>query len=112
MLCCCARPPTTLEQSRRQQHDRYHNYGRINGLNNGYRCICLHYQPPFHDEAAPVASRLYLLDAEHRIVACVKELTHTIKRVQCAGQTKRLKFKRANLSQCWTNQTTGTKFAQ
>ena len=31
--------------------------------------------------------------------------------LQCAGQTKRLKFKRANLLQCWTNQTVGTKFA-
>jgi hypothetical protein len=54
--------PTALEQShtpgRRQQHDRYHNYGWINGLNNGPHCICLHYQPPFHDEAAPMNAQI------------------------------------------------------
>ena len=36
---------TTLEQGHRQQHDRYHNYGGIKSLNNGKRCICLHYNP-------------------------------------------------------------------
>ena len=50
--------PQTSEQSRRDQQDRYHNSGGINGRKNGPRCICLHNNPKFRNEAALISAQI------------------------------------------------------